>query len=279
MFKVLSKEKLAENVVSMLVEAPFVAKKAKPGQFVILRVDERGERIPLTVVSVDESKDAIHLIFQEVGKTTLKLGRLTVGEYIADLVGPLGRPTEVKHYGHVVMIGGGVGIAEAYPVAKALKSAGNKVTGIIGARSKDLLILEDEMRQVCNTLYVCTDDGSRGRKGFVTEVLKELLEEGEPINLVYAIGPAIMMKIVAELTRPYRVHTMVSLNPIMVDGTGMCGSCRVTVGGETKFACVDGPEFDAHEVDFQELMARQRMYIDKERMALEKYLKERVVDG
>ncbi|MBS7644979.1 MAG: sulfide/dihydroorotate dehydrogenase-like FAD/NAD-binding protein [Candidatus Bathyarchaeia archaeon] len=279
MFKILSKERLAENVVSMLVEAPLIAGKAKPGQFVILRVDEKGERIPLTVVSVDESGKAIRLIFQEVGKTTTKLGRLRPGEYISDLVGPLGRPTEVKSYGHVVVIGGGVGVAEAYPVAKALKSAGNRVTAIIGARSKDLLILEDEMREVCDSLHVCTDDGSKGRKGFVTDVLKELLEGNTPINLVYAIGPAVMMKVVADLTRPYGVHTMVSLNPIMVDGTGMCGACRVTVGGETRFVCVDGPEFDAHMVDFQELMTRQRMYLDKEKMALEKYLREGAADG
>lgn len=279
MFKILERERLAKNVISILVNAPLVARKAKPGQFVILRVDEKGERIPLTIVGRDESGDAIRLIFQEVGKTTMKLGRLKVGEHITDLVGPLGKPTEIRYYGNVVIIGGGVGVAEAYPVAKALKSAGNKVIGIIGARSKDLLILEDEMRRVCDLFYVCTDDGSKGRKGFVTEVLKELLEGGEPIDLVYAIGPAIMMKIIAELTRPYRIHTVVSLNPIMVDGTGMCGSCRVTIGGETKFACVDGPEFDAHEVDFQELMARQTTYIDKERMALEKYMKEEVVDG
>ena len=274
MFRILSKERLAENVVSILVEAPLIARKAKPGQFVILRVDEEGERIPLTVVSVDEPGKAIRLIFQEVGKTTMKLGRLRPGEYISDLVGPLGKPTEAGNYGHVVIIGGGVGVAEAYPVAKAMKTAGNKVTAIIGARSKDLLILEDEMRRICDSLHVCTDDGSKGRKGFVTDVLKELLEEVTPIDLVYAIGPAIMMKIVADITRPYGVRTMVSLNPIMVDGTGMCGACRVTVGGETRFACVDGPEFDAHMVDFQELMARQRMYLDKERIALEKYLRE-----
>ncbi|MEM2123058.1 MAG: sulfide/dihydroorotate dehydrogenase-like FAD/NAD-binding protein [Candidatus Bathyarchaeia archaeon] len=279
MFKVLSRERLAENVVSLLVEAHLIAGKAKPGQFVILRVDDEGERIPLTVVSVDESRKAIKLIFQEVGKTTIKLGRLNPGEFISDLVGPLGKPTDVKNYGHIVVVGGGVGVAEAYPVAKAFKSAGNRVTAIIGARSGGLLILEDEMRHVCDSLQVCTDDGSRGRKGFVTEVLKELLEGGSPINLVYAIGPAIMMKIVADLTRPYRVHTMVSLNPIMVDGTGMCGACRVTVGGETRFACVDGPEFDAHLVDFQELMARQRIYLDKEKLALERYLGEVSCDG
>jgi len=273
MFKVLSKERLAEKVVSLLVEAPLIAGKAKPGQFVILRVDEEGERIPLTIVSVDDSRGAIRLIFQEVGRTTMKLGRLKVGGYISDMVGPLGKPTEVRNHGHVVIVGGGVGVAEAYPVAEAFKSAGNRVTAIIGARSKDLLILEDEMRRVCDSLYVCTDDGSKGRRGFVTEVLKELLEGDTPINLVYAIGPAIMMKIVADLTRPYGVHTMVSLNPIMVDGTGMCGACRVTVGGQTRFACVDGPEFDAHMVDFQELMARQRMYLDKEKRALEEYLR------
>jgi ferredoxin--NADP+ reductase len=274
MNKIIAKENLAENVVSLKVEAPLIANKVQAGQFVILRVDKKGERIPLTVVSKDDLKSVLHLIFQVVGKTTEKLSRLKIGDHIEDLVGPLGKPTKIKHYGHIVIVGGGVGVAEAYPVTKAFKTAGNKISVIIGARTENLLILEEELRSICDILYVCTDDGSKGHKGFVTDVLKDILEKKESTNLVYSIGPLIMMKNVTEMTRPYKIPTLVCLNPIMVDGTGMCGSCRVTVGGKTRFACVDGPEFDAHEVDFAELAARLGSYLEKEKLALEHYLNE-----
>jgi ferredoxin--NADP+ reductase len=258
----------------MEIEAPLVAKKQNPGQFVVLRVHENGERIPLTITESDPRKGTITLIFQEVGKTTKQLGQLSSGDYIADLVGPLGTPAEIKHYGTVVVVGGGAATAVAYPEARELKKAGNRIITIIGARNKDLIILEEQMRACSDELYITTDDGSKGHHGVVTDVLKQLMEKNVKIDLVVAIGPAIMMKVVAEVTRPYRIKTIASLNPIMVDATGMCGVCRVTVGGETKFACVDGPEFDAHLVDFDLLMARQRMYLEKEKIALEKWEKE-----
>ena len=264
---------LTPNVKLFEVEAPAVARKARPGQFIILRIDEKGERIPITVVDSSPKDGTIILIVQEVGKTTKKLGTMKVGDEIADIVGPLGNPSEIKKYGQVVVIGGGVGIAEAYPEAKALKEAGNRVICIIGARNKDLLILEEEMRQVSDELHITTDDGTKGRKGFVTDVLKDLISQ-KKIDLVSAIGPTIMMKVVSEMTRPHGIKTIVNLNPIMLDGTGMCGVCRVTIGGETKFACVDGPSFDGHLVDFDELMARLRIYLEEEGLSMERFEKQ-----
>ncbi|MEM3079871.1 MAG: sulfide/dihydroorotate dehydrogenase-like FAD/NAD-binding protein [Thermoproteota archaeon] len=274
MGKVVSKKRLGRGVVWMEVEAGRVAGRAKPGQFVIVRVDEKGERVPLTVYRQNTEKGTVELVFQEVGKTTLKLSRLNVGDEILDLVGPLGKPFQEKLYGSVVLVGGGVGAAEAYPVAQALKKAGNHVTAILGARSAELLILEEEFRNLVDEVYIATDDGSRGRKGTVVDVLKDLIAQRVEINMVYAVGPAIMMKAVSEATKPYGVKTLVSLNPIMLDGTGMCGSCRVSVGGETKLTCVDGPEFDGHKVDFEQLMARQRMYLEAEKKALQRFLEE-----
>ena len=269
MFKIARKRIWAPTIKEIEVEVPEIARKAKPGQFVIVRVDERGERIPLTIVDYDNSKGTITLVFQEVGTSTRKLGMLNEGDYITDVVGPLGNPTEVRKYGTVVCVGGGVGISAIYPVARAFKEHRNYVISIIGARTKDLLILEDEVRSVSDELYVTTDDGSKGRKGFTTDVLKDLIKEGRHIDLVYAVGPTIMMKVVADVTRPYKIKTIVSLNPIMIDGSGMCGACRVRVGGQVKFACVDGPEFDAHLVDFDELLARLRMYKEEEKLSLE----------
>ncbi len=274
MYKIARKMELGPNVKLMEIEAPLIAKKQKPGQFVVLRVHENGERIPLTITESNNERGTITLIFQEVGKTTRQLGQLNVGDAIPDLVGPLGVPAEIKDFGTVVVVGGGAATAVAYPEARELKKAGNKVLTIIGARTKDLIILEEQMKACSDELYITTDDGSKGHHGVVTDVLKQLIEKGTKIDFVVAIGPAIMMKVVAETTRPYKIKTVASLNPIMVDATGMCGVCRVSVGGQTKFACVDGPEFDAHLVDFDLLMARQRMYLDKERASLEKWEKE-----
>lgn len=265
MYKILVKQELAPNVKMFEVEAPLIARKAKPGQFVILRVDEEGERVPLTIADFDREKGSIVMIFQEVGASTKLLGALNEGDCLQDLVGPLGKPTHVENFGTVVCVGGGIGIAPVYPIARGMKEAGNKVVSIIGARNKDILIYEDKMTAVSDTLHIATDDGSKGQKGFVTDPLKQMIENGEKIDLVIAIGPVIMMRNVAETTRPYNIPTVVSLNPIMVDGTGMCGGCRVSVGTENKFACVDGPEFDAHKVDFAGLVARQKMYITKEK--------------
>ncbi len=260
MYKILVKQQLAPSVQLFEVEAPLIAKKAKPGQFVILRVNEEGERIPLTIADFNREKGTVTLIFQEVGASTVELGLLNEGEFLLDLVGPLGKATHIEKFGTVVCVGGGIGIAPVYPIARGLKEAGNEVISIIGARSEDILIYEEEMAAVSDELIITTDDGSKGIKALVTQPLKELLDSDKTISLVVAIGPVIMMKFVAETTRPYGVPTVVSLNPIMVDGTGMCGGCRVSVGHENKFACVDGPEFDAHKVDFESLMARQRMY-------------------
>jgi len=262
-------KELAPSIKMFKVKAPEIAKKYKAGQFVILRVHEKGERIPLTIADSDEKEGTIALISQEVGKTTRALGQLRRGDRIPDLVGPLGKSSEIEHFGQVVVIGGGAGTAVAYPEARALKEAGNRMISIIGARSKDLLILEDDMRKISDELHITTDDGSKGHHGFVTDILKQLLEKQIKIDRVVAIGPAIMMKAVANLTRPHRIKTMVSLNPIMVDGTGMCGACRVSVAGQTKFACVDGPSFDGHEVDFDLLMARLRMYLDQEKISMQ----------
>ena len=266
-FKVLRVETLTLGVKRLEVLAPLIAKKAKAGQFVILRVDEQGERFPLTLVDWNPGMGTIVLIFQEVGVSTKKLGALRVGDYVLDIVGPLGNPTEVKNFGRVSVVGGGVGTALVYPWIRSLKRAGNTVITILGARNKSLLLLEDEIRSLSDELHVSTDDGSKGIKGFTSDVLKNLIEKGMVFDLVMAAGPVPMMRAVTEVTRPFKIKTLVSLNPIMVDGTGMCGGCRVTVGGETKFACVDGPEFDAHTVDFAGLMNRLRTYTEEEKRA------------
>ena len=272
MFRIVHKRQLSDAVFEMGVEAPAVARKARAGQFLILRVDETGERIPLTFSDWSAEEGWVRFIFMRVGATTHKLSYLEAGDELADLVGPLGRPTEVGS-GRVAVVGGGVGAAVAYPVARAMCAAGDDVTVILGARNSELLILEDEFRALpLRELIVCTDDGSAGRKGLVTAPLKELCKAGA-LDHAMAIGPAIMMKFCAATTREFAVPTTVSLNPIMVDGTGMCGACRVTVGGETKFGCVDGPDFDGHAVDFEELMSRQRVYVDDERSADAEYSK------
>lgn len=264
--EIVVKKELAPSIKLMVVYTPLVARKFKPGQFVIVRVCEEGERIPLTIADADN--DNITLVFQEVGKTTKMLGRLNVGDRILNLLGPLGRPTHIENYGHVCCVGGGVGVAALYPIAKALKEIGNRVTSIIGARTKDLIIFEDEMRRVSDELYITTDDGSKGERGFVTDVLKRLLEKNI-FDRVFAIGPAIMMKVVSDVTKTKNIKTIVSLNPIMIDGTGMCGGCRVIVGGETKFACVDGPGFDGHLVDFNHLLLRLKMYEKQEKEVMQ----------
>ncbi|MFA6079179.1 MAG: sulfide/dihydroorotate dehydrogenase-like FAD/NAD-binding protein [Candidatus Omnitrophota bacterium] len=267
--KILYKENLVDipgtKVTKIDIEAPHIAAKAKPGEFVVLMVSENGERLPLTVVNADVKKGAITLIFQEAGYSTALLGKMSVGDSLYSLVGPLGHATEIKNYGKVILVGGGVGIAEIYPVAAAFKKAGNLVTTILGARTKDILILEKELREASTELLVATDDGSYGRKGFTTDILNDLLSANKDYSLVYAVGPIPMMKKVAEATLPFKVKTVASLNALMVDGTGMCGCCRVTVGGHVKFSCVDGPEFDAHQVDWEELGKRNRVYIQKEK--------------
>lgn len=264
MNRILVKRPLNETVTLLEIEAPLIAKKVKPGQFVILRSHAKGERIPLTVADHDADKGSITVIFQKVGKTTLELDTLEAGAFILDLVGPLGNPTHLEGYQRVAVVGGGVGCAIAYPEAKALYQMGAHVTMIAGFRNRDLMILEEEMTAVSQALYLMTDDGSNGHKGFVTDCLKGLLEQGTTFDLVLAIGPLPMMRAVANLTREYGVHTIVSMNPIMIDGTGMCGCCRLTVNGETKFACVDGPDFDAHQVDFEEAMNRASLYRKQE---------------
>lgn len=264
MYKILVKKELSQGVQLFEIEAPRVAKKAEPGQFVIIRIDEAGERVPLTIADFDREKGTVTIIFQEVGASTKQLGAMKEGESILDFVGPLGKKTHIEKMGNVVCIGGGIGVAPIYPIARGMREAGNHVISIMGARSKDILILEDELGAVSDELYITTDDGSKGHKGFVTDQLKMLIDKGIEISVVIAIGPVVMMRSVAEATRPYGIHTVVSLNPIMVDGTGMCGGCRVQIGDESKFACVDGPEFDAHQVDFAGLMSRQRMYKSQE---------------
>ncbi len=281
MFKILKKKVVAERTKEIVVEAPDIASHAQAGQFVILRNNEEGERYPLTIADFDAAAGTITLVFLEIGKSTSQLGEFEAGDSIPDLVGPLGNPSHLAKLGNVVCIGGGVGIAAAHPVAKAFKGAGSHVIGIIGARARELLFFEEEMRTASNELIVTTDDGSYGAKGFVTDRLVEVIERlgADQIEEVFAVGPTIMMKAVAETTRPHGIRTTVSLNPIMVDGTGMCGGCRVEVGGETKFACVDGPDFDAHLVDFGLLMARQRMYLDEESQAAQECkLKERLLE-
>jgi len=271
MFRIVRKEVLNPQVKLMEIEAPLVGRKAEPGQFIILRVHENGERIPLTIADFDREKGTVTIIFQEVGKTTRLLGTLNAGDEILDFVGPLGNASEFGNVRKVAVIGGGLGTAIAYPQAKKLHSMGVDVDVIAGFRNKDLIILEDELKKVSSNLYITTDDGSNGRKGLVTDVLKQLIENGNNYDLVIAIGPLIMMKFVCELTRKYGIKTIVSMNPVMIDGTGMCGGCRLTVGGETRFACVDGPDFDGHLVDFDEAIRRQSMYRKEERQCDEEY--------
>jgi ferredoxin/flavodoxin---NADP+ reductase len=271
MFRIVHKRQLSDAVFEMGVEAPKIAAKARAGQFLMVRTDENGERIPLTFSDWSAEEGWIRFIFMRVGKTTHALSHLDVGDMLADVVGPLGVPTHTEGAGRVAVIGGGVGVAVAYPVARAMCEAGGEVTVIVGARNAELLILENELRALpLRELIICTDDGSAGRKGLVTHPLKELCEAGE-LDAAFAVGPAIMMKFAAATTREFDVPTTVSLNPIMVDGTGMCGACRVSVGGETKFGCVEGPDFDGHAVDFEELMSRQRIYSDIEREADAEY--------
>lgn len=269
--EILLKEVLSPQIVRLRIDAPVIAKKRRPGQFVILRVHEKGERIPLTIVDSDPDIGSITLIFQVVGKTTHMLSKLEKGDNILDLVGPLGKPTAIERFGTVVVVGGGIGAAVAYPIAKGMKHAENRVITILGARGKDLLILEKELASVSDKIIVTTDDGSYKRHGMVTEPLRELLEKGK-INEVLAIGPVPMMRAVSEMTRKYNVRTQVSLNPIMVDGTGMCGACRVSIAGRIKFACVDGPEFDGHQVDFLDLQMRLTAYREEEKQSYEQYL-------
>jgi ferredoxin--NADP+ reductase len=267
---ILERRQLSENVYCLRVNAPLIARERKAGQFILLSVDgEFGERIPLTIADADPEEGSITLIFQKVGATTSRLAAMDKGDVLAVLVGPLGQPTHIENFGTVVCVGGGIGVAPLHPIVQALKAAGNRIITIIGARNKELVILEDEMRAMSDELIVCTDDGSYGRKALVTEPLKEVCERAEKPALAVAIGPPIMMKFCAETTRPYAVHTVVSLNTIMVDGTGMCGGCRVTVGGEAKFVCVDGPEFDGHKVDFDGMMKRLQAYRSQERQAME----------
>ncbi|MBU4346756.1 MAG: sulfide/dihydroorotate dehydrogenase-like FAD/NAD-binding protein [Candidatus Omnitrophica bacterium] len=277
MSRIIHKEDLAKDIIRLEVETPQIAKKARAGQFVVIIIEEQGERIPLTLANWDKDKGVISLIFQKVGFTTRKLGALNIGDSIGHILGPLGHATDARNIGTVICIGGGVGVAEVYPVCRAFKEAGNRLIGIIGSRSKDLLILENEMRGVCDELFIATDDGSAGHKGFVTDVLEEYFKTIEQStntrypDLVYAIGPLPMMRAVSEFTRRYDVKTTVSLNPIMVDATGMCGSCRCSVAGKTVFACVDGPEFDGHQADFGELEKRLELFKDQEKKIDEKF--------
>jgi ferredoxin--NADP+ reductase len=271
MYEILAREMLAPTIGKFVIRAPFVAKKRKAGNFVMIRVDENGERIPLTLVDSDPAAGTITLIVQAIGKTTKQLMTRAAGDFLPDVVGPLGNPTPIENHGTVVCVGGGVGTAELYPITKALKQAGNRVYSIIGGRSKELVILEEEMAGCSDRVDVTTDDGSYRRKGLVTDALKDILDTDKNVHAVYAIGPLPMMKAVAGVTRTYGVKTLVSLNAIMIDGTGMCGGCRVTVNGQMKFACVDGPEFDGHEVDFDELMMRNRSYMDLERISSDRF--------
>ena len=271
MYKILERVDYSDDVYMQVIQAPAIAAACRPGQFIILRIDEEGERIPLTIADFDREAGTITIVVQAVGKTTRQLQRLGRGDSLANFIGPLGIPSEIERVGTVVLAGGGIGVAPVYPIARALKEAGNRVIGIVAARTAGLLLWEDRMGEVCDELIVTTDDGSRGRHCLVTEPLKELCEAGG-VDLVYAIGPGVMMKFCAKTTEPYGVRTLVSLNSIMVDGTGMCGACRCSVGGETKFVCVDGPEFDGHQVDFDLLLARQRQYLPQEKQSLDAFL-------
>lgn len=277
MYRIVEKRELAEKITLFVLDAPFVAANARPGQFVILRVDERGERIPLTIASTEGGK--ITIVVQEVGKTTAHLRSKQVGDALADVVGPLGTPADIRQVGTVVCVSGGVGTAIIYPEARGFKEAGNKVITLMGARSESLLFFTEELAQVSDRIMYATDDGSFGHHGFVTDLLQQLIDGGTTIDQVVAIGPIPMMRATCELTKKHRIKTVVSLNPVMVDGTGMCGACRVTVGGETKFCCTDGPEFDGHQVDFQELAARNSQYVDKERLSFAMHQDERGCGG
>ncbi|MBU0994445.1 MAG: sulfide/dihydroorotate dehydrogenase-like FAD/NAD-binding protein [Proteobacteria bacterium] len=271
MFEIVKREVMAGGTVILNeIDAPLIAKKAMPGQFVILKATETGERIPLTMADTDPEKGTITIIYMVVGKSTALFRDLKIGDSYMDVIGPLGAPTHLEKIGKVICVGGGTGVAVLHPITRGLKQIGNDVTCIIGARNKDLLILEDKMKAASNHFHVCTDDGSYGHHGFVTEILEKILKE-EDVKLVVGIGPVPMMKAVSNITAKYQVKTMVSLNPIMIDGTGMCGGCRVSVGGKTKFACVDGPEFDGHEVDFDELILRLRAYTDEEKLSNDTY--------
>ncbi len=269
MYEITEKTELSHTVYVLKIKAPEIAAKRKAGQFVILRMNELGERIPLTIM--DSDAETISILVQEVGRSTAILCSMGVGDSILDVVGPLGHPTHIEKFGTVVCVGGGIGTAPVLPIARAMKEAGNKVISIIGARNKELVILEDEMGLTSDELHVTTDDGSYGHHGFVTEVLQKLIDGGETLDCVVGIGPVPMMRAVAGVTRPYKIFTLVSLNPIMVDGTGMCGACRVTIGGKNRFVCVDGPEFDGHEVDFEELTMRNRSYLKEEKRAMEEF--------
>ncbi len=272
MYKILEKKVLGPQITKMVIDAPAIAKKAEPGQFIILRIDEKGERIPLTIADFDREKGTVTIIFQIVGKTTTQLNELSEGEELLDFVGPLGKASEFEPgIKKVAVIGGGLGTAIAYPQAKKLSAMGVEVDMIAGFRNTDFIILEEEMRASSKNLYITTDDGSNGRKGLVTDVLKERIEAGEQYDLVIAIGPLIMMKFVCLLTKEYGIKTIISMNPVMIDGTGMCGGCRIVVGGETKFACVDGPDFDGHLVDFDSAMRRQSMYREQEQQSLREH--------
>ncbi len=271
MYQLLYKEKLGPDIYLYRFRAPDIARYRKPGQFVIVRINENGERIPITIADVDTEEGSITLIIQAVGKTTLQMAQMRKGDSIPTLTGPLGEPTEIEKVGRVLCVGGGIGIAPLYPVARAMKDIGNHVTSILGARSANLIILTDLMREASDELIITTDDGSEGQKGLVTDAIRNLVDDGEKFEQCIAMGPPIMMKFVCILTEKLGIPTIVSLNPIMVDGTGMCGCCRVTVGGSVKFACIDGPEFDGHKVDFDELMARLATYRSEEKNALERY--------
>lgn len=271
MYKIVRKEILNPQVKLLEIEAPYVARKAEPGQFIMLRADENGERIPFTIADYDREKGTVTIIFQEVGATTQLLGLMNEGDKLVDFVGPLGTASHFEGVKKAAVIGGGLGTAIAYPQAKKLHGMGVSVDVIAGFRNKDIIILEKEMAAVSDRLFITTDDGSNGTKGFVSDILQKLLDEGNEYDVVIAIGPPIMMKVICDVTRPHGIKTIVSLNPIMIDGTGMCGGCRVTVGGKTKFACVDGPDFDGHQVDFTELTRRLSMYKDQERTAVERH--------
>jgi len=270
MYEIVSKKDLTPTIKQFEIRAPEVARKARPGQFVVLRIDEKGERVPLTIQDWSTKRGTVTIVVLEAGKTTKQLNSLKAGGSLLNFIGPLGKPTEIKKYGAVVCVGGGVGTASIYPIARAMKEVGNKVITIIGARTKELLIFEKDLEGFSDELHVTTDDGSKGHHGFVSDVLKKIIGESGRIDRIVAIGPVLMMKVVADLTRPSGIKTIVSLNPIMVDGTGMCGCCRVEVGGETKFACVDGPEFDAHQVNFDILLARNKRYLKEEKLAMER---------
>jgi ferredoxin--NADP+ reductase len=271
MFKILQKQTLSPKIDMMVIHASYIARHAKVGNFVVLRINKRGERIPLTIADSDMKEGTITILFQKVGKTTEALGMLDTGDKIRDIAGPLGHPTPIKKYGNCVLVGGGIGAATIYPILNALKEVDNNVTAILGARTKELLIWEDKFKKISDEFFVTTDDGSYGRKGMVTEVLKEVINSN-PVALIVAVGPVRMMKAVSDLTKPYGIKTLVSLNPLMVEGTGMCGACRVKIAGETRFACIDGPEFDGHEVDFQELESRLNFYKEEEEKAYKLFL-------